>query len=140
MGRSWERGSGSSVSSSSRVSASSSGEGLGGDGGEALHFAKEGEEGACHQGGDKRHDDEHGEDARRENAEIVADIQRDELHEAAGVHERAEPEGIAPGHAGKAGGEGAAAEFAEGCDGDDEKADEPGLGVVEEAGSGYAGR
>src|ERR1017187_9903442 len=62
----------------------------------------EAEQGTGHAGGHKSHEHQHGEDGRGEDAEVVSDVQGDELDQAAGVHQRAQGKGIHPvnpGHA-----------------------------------------
>ena len=41
-----------------------------------------------HAGRDQRHDYQHGKYARRKNSEIVAEVQRNQLHQAARIHQR----------------------------------------------------
>ena len=73
-----------------------------------MFLAKESEQRAGEHGRGEGHDDEHGEDAGREDAQIVADIERDQFHQPAGIHQRPELERLGPTEARKPGGDRAA--------------------------------
>ena len=50
----------------------------------------------------QRHDHHHREQRRRDDAQVEADVEHDQLHQAARVHQRAEHGGVAPAQAGAA--------------------------------------
>ena len=52
-----------------------------------------------HQCGDDRHDDQRGKEFRRDEAALQADVDDDEFHEAARVHQGADAERLAVGEA-----------------------------------------
>ena len=70
-------------------------------------------QGGCgDEGGDHRHDDEHHVDGLRQDAHLVADVEHDELHQPARVHEDAHGEAVLRRLARGLGGERAAHELA----------------------------
>ncbi len=77
------------------------------------------------EGRDQRHDDEHREQGRRDDFHLEADVEDDQFHQPAGVHQDAERRCVTPVESGEACGDRAAAEFANRRDGNDERADRP---------------
>lgn len=52
----------------------------------------EGEQWAGHASGCDGHDDQHGEDARRQNPQVITDVERDQFHQPTRIHQCAERE------------------------------------------------
>ncbi|CCF46646.1 hypothetical protein CH063_15329, partial [Colletotrichum higginsianum] len=91
------------------------------------------DEGRRGEGGDERHDDEHGEGPRAEDLGLEANVQHDELDEPLAGHEGADGEGLAPHEAVHAGAGGAADDLGEEGDEDDGDDVPPRLAAVEQA-------
>ena len=91
------------------------------------------EDGGGHEGGDDGHEDEDGEETFGNESALEADVDDDEFHEAAGVHEQANAKGFTDGKACGARGESAGDAFAEDCGAEDKAADEPEEGRVKQA-------
>ena len=94
------------------------------------------EDGGGHEGGDDGHDGEDGEEFLGDDAVLEADIDDDEFHETACVHEDADAEGFAVGDTGGAGGGPAGEAFSGDGGGEDGEAHEPEVGGVETADAG----
>ena len=83
---------------------------------------------------------EHREERRRDQPELEADVEHDQLGQAARVHQRAERRRVAPAEAAVARGEHRADPLADDRDGDQHERDQPQLRPVERADLGPAGR
>lgn len=90
------------------------------------------EDGGGHEGGEHGHDDQGGEEGGGDDATGEADVDDDEFHEAAGVHEGADAQGVAVGEAGGACGEPAGDAFAADGGGEDQSRHQPEPGGVEQ--------
>jgi len=71
------------------------------------------------------HDDHHGKERTGKNAERQADVEDDQFHQPAGIHEDAQQRALPPGNAVPARGEGYAAEFSRHRNRDNDSADQP---------------
>src|SRR5262249_53389514 len=78
-----------------------------------------------HRGRDDRHDDHHREQGRTDDADVHADVQDDQLHQAARVHQHAQPRREAPGQPDGACGDERSAELARRREQDDRQTDSP---------------
>jgi hypothetical protein len=80
----------------------------------------------------ERHDDHHREERGRDDAEIEPDVEHDQLHQPARVHEDSERRRLAPAKSGEARRDRAAAELADARDENHHAADDPRVQRVEE--------
>lgn len=78
-----------------------------------------------HHGGGQSHQDHHGEEGRGDDSESQADVEHDQFHQAAGIHQDAERGGVAPIASGETRGDERAAEFTERRHADDGETEEP---------------
>ncbi|MNE61047.1 hypothetical protein D3C80_1562300 [compost metagenome] len=78
-----------------------------------------------HKGRSQGHEYQHGKNLFRQYAQVITDIEHDQLHKAAGIHKRSYREAVFPGLAHKPGRQRTAYKFAYYCHQDDQAADTP---------------